>query len=46
MSVGLHVNDNITVSIQGQNVFDEEVLQHVFGDLLGRKITGQTVLRF
>jgi iron complex outermembrane receptor protein len=38
--------DTIELSIRAQNVTDEEVQQHVWGDLLGRKVTGQIALRF
>ncbi len=38
--------DRTTLSVNVQNVFDEEILQHVFGDLIERKITGQILFRF
>jgi outer membrane receptor protein involved in Fe transport len=38
--------DKVTASINVQNVFDEDVQQHVFGDIIGRKATGQVVFRF
>jgi iron complex outermembrane receptor protein len=38
--------ERATFSVTAQNVFDEEVLQHVFGDIIGRKVSGQLVLRF
>ncbi len=38
--------DRVTLSVNAQNVFDEDVLQHVFGDIIGRKVTGQLLFRF
>ena len=46
-TAGMHLlGDHITLSIQGQNVFDERVQQHVFGDILSRKVTGQVRFQF
>jgi len=39
-------NDQTTLTINAQNVFDENVQQHIFGDLIARKVTGQLVFRF
>ena len=36
--------DKVTLSVIGTNVADEDVQQHIFGDIISRKITGQ--LRF
>lgn len=33
--------DKVTLSVQGQNVTDEDIQQHVFGDVLERKVIGQ-----
>ena len=38
--------DAVTLSIQAQNVFDEDIQQHIFGDLIEQKITGQLLFRF
>lgn len=38
--------DKVTLSVQAQNVTDEEVQQHVFGDILERKIIGQVRFDF
>jgi len=38
--------DKVTLSVNGTNVFDEEILQHIFGDIIGRKWTGQVRFRF
>jgi len=45
VGVGFRFNEGrATVAILGSNVFDERVQQHVFGDVISRKITGE--LRF
>ncbi len=47
LSLGVRLADErVTLSLIGQNVFDEEIQQHVFGDLLDRKVTGQLRFRF
>ncbi len=47
VGVGVRFNqDRTTLSVNAQNVFDEDVLQHVFGDLIERKIVGQLLVRF
>lgn len=38
--------DKATFTVNAQNVFDEDVQQHVFGDIISRKITGQLLFRF
>jgi outer membrane receptor for ferrienterochelin and colicin len=43
---GARVNDNITVSVLGTNVTDEKIQQHVFGDIVSRRITAQVRFRF
>ncbi len=40
------VDDRLQLSVIGSNVFDEEVQQHVFGDIISRKITGQILWSF
>ncbi|MDA8020141.1 MAG: TonB-dependent receptor [Thermoanaerobaculia bacterium] len=41
-SVGIRLaGDKVTLSIIGTNVTDEFVQQHIFGDIISRKITGQ-----
>jgi outer membrane receptor protein involved in Fe transport len=42
---GVHFGET-TLSVTVQNVLDEDVLQHVFGDLIERKITAQLLFRF
>jgi hypothetical protein len=39
-------NDRATFQVSGQNVLDEDVQQHVFGDIIGRKVTGQLTFDF
>lgn len=34
-------DERITLKVQAQNLFDEHVQQHIFGDLLERRFTGQ-----
>jgi outer membrane receptor protein involved in Fe transport len=38
--------EKVTLSVNAQNVFDEEVMQHVFGDIISRKVSGQLLFRF
>lgn len=38
--------DRVTLSVQAQNVTDEEIQQHVFGDILERKVIGQVRFEF
>ena len=41
-SVGIRLmDDKVTLSIIGTNVTDEFMQQHIFGDIISRKITGQ-----
>ncbi len=35
--------DRVTLSVNGQNIFDEDAQQHVFGDLISRKVIGQVL---
>ena len=47
LGLGVRFNEEkATFSLTAQNVFDEEVLQHVFGDIIGRKVSGQLLFRF
>lgn len=47
VSVGFRfADDRVTFQINGQNVLDEDVQQHVFGDIISRKVTGQLMFRF
>lgn len=46
-SVGMRfAQDKVTVSVNGTNLTDEEVQQHIFGDIIARKVTGQVLFRF
>ncbi len=47
LSLGLRLmEDKITLSVMGVNIFDDEILQHIFGDIISRKVTGQLSFRF
>jgi iron complex outermembrane receptor protein len=39
-------DDRLTVKLIGQNVFDEKLQQHIFGDIIDRKIAGQVSISF
>jgi outer membrane receptor protein involved in Fe transport len=44
---GVHLlEDRLTLSVTGQNIFDERVQQHIFGDIIGRKVVGQASIHF
>ena len=43
---GMRVNDNLTLSLIGTNVTDAKIQQHVFGDIISRRITAQARFRF
>ena len=36
----------ITIAVNAQNIFDERIQQHVWGDIISRKVTAQIVYRF
>lgn len=40
------LDERMTIQVTGNNVFDEEIRQHFFGDLISRKVTGQIGFRF
>jgi len=40
------LDERMTLQILGANIFDEDVQQHFFGDIISRKITGQIGFRF
>ena len=44
LTVGYRFNDNVTFSVVGNNVTDERIQQHIFGDIISRRVTGN--LRF
>jgi iron complex outermembrane receptor protein len=45
-SMGVRFGDSTTLSVSAYNLFDEDVQQHVFGDLLQRRVVGQLMFRF
>ncbi|MEM8931063.1 MAG: TonB-dependent receptor [Acidobacteriota bacterium] len=46
LSIGVRLNDTVTLSVLGNNIFDEDVQQHIFGDIISRKIVGQVRFEF
>ncbi|MEO1088367.1 MAG: TonB-dependent receptor, partial [Acidobacteriota bacterium] len=47
LSVGWRLMDEkVTLSILGSNIFDEDAQQHIFGDIISRKIVGQVRFEF
>jgi iron complex outermembrane receptor protein len=40
------VDDRLTLKVVAQNLFDEHVQQHIFGDLLSRRVEGQLSFQF
>jgi outer membrane receptor protein involved in Fe transport len=47
LGAGVHfLNEKVTLAVNAQNLTDEDVQQHVFGDILSRKVTGQLTFRF
>lgn len=47
VSLGFRLLDErLTLQVIGANVLDEDVQQHIFGDIISRKITGQVGFRF
>ncbi len=45
-AVGLRVSKGMTFSVIGTNLLDEKMQQHVFGDIIGRRITAKIQLRY
>ena len=41
-----HANGVATLAVNAYNVADEELQQHVFGDIIGRRVVGQLTFRF
>lgn len=46
LTLGYHFNDHVTFSVIGTNITDERIQQHVFGDIISRRISGQLRLSF
>lgn len=46
LGVGYRFNDKVTFSINGSNIFDERVQQHIFGDIIERKVAAQVQFDF
>jgi outer membrane receptor protein involved in Fe transport len=45
-TLGVHLRSNTDLSIRGTNIFDQRVKQHIFGDVIGRKVVGELHYRF
>lgn len=46
-NVGVRLlEERLTLSVTAQNIFDERVQQHIFGDIIGRRVVGQMSLHF
>ena len=47
LAVGFRLLDErMTLQVIGSNIFDEDIQQHYYGDILSRKITVQIGFRF
>jgi len=47
LSLGVRLlNDKVTFSVIGNNIFDEDVQQHIFGDIISRKVIAQVLFSF
>jgi outer membrane receptor protein involved in Fe transport len=44
LTLGYRFNETVTLSVIGNNITDERIQQHVFGDVISRRVTGN--LRF
>jgi hypothetical protein len=44
---GLHSTDRqMTVAVRGKNLLNKAIQQHIFGDVIGRRMTGEVRLTF
>jgi len=47
LGCGVYFNDgNSMFKIDAQNITDEDIQQHIFGDIIGRKVSGRVIFRF
>ena len=46
MSAGVRFGEMTTLTLNAYNVTDEDMQQHVFGDIIGRRVVGQVLFRF
>lgn len=47
LAVGFRfLDERMTLQVIGSNIFDDEIQQHYFGDIISRKVTGQLGFRF
>ena len=46
-AIGFRILDErMSIQVIGSNIFDDEIQQHIFGDIISRKVTGQVGFRF
>ena len=46
-AIGFRILDErMSIQVIGSNIFDDEIQQHIFGDIISRKVTGQIGFRF
>jgi len=45
-AAGYRFGDKVTLQVDGQNILDEDIQQHVFGDIISRKVTGRIIIEF
>ena len=45
-AIGVRLGERLVLSIKGTNLTDERAKQHVFGDIIGRKVSTQIQARF
>lgn len=43
---GWHAAERVALKLLAQNLFDEDVQLHIFGDMIGRKVAGQVSIEF
>ena len=43
---GVRFGESTTLSVTAYNLFDEDMQQHIFGDLISRRVVGQLLFRF
>lgn len=46
LTVGYRFNEHVTFSVIGNNITDERIQQHVFGDIISRRVTGNVKFAF
>ncbi|MEL7060150.1 MAG: TonB-dependent receptor [Acidobacteriota bacterium] len=47
LTVGIRLlDDRLSLAVIGNNIFDEDIQQHIFGDIISRKVSGQIRFEF